>query len=278
MKWAAMLGVSRSGFYEWRKSRSQRRVRVENYDALVRRVFDANKGCYGAGRICGEIRKHGATASFDKVRRSMEKQGLRSIHLRRRQRSLTDSSKARGNSYTNLARGLNITTPFQLLSSDITYIRTEEGFEYLCQVKDVMSGLILTQNMSARMKSDLVTETIRKAAQEWNLSASCIFHSDRGSQYTSAATQELLKGLGIRQSFSRVGKPGDNAWSESFFANLKKEAVHWVHFRTREEARSAMFAYIEGYYNTKRIQKRLGYRSPMQWLEQWYRNNLETAA
>lgn len=277
-KWAAMLEVSRSGFYEWKRNCVEREARVENYDALVHKIFDENKGRYGADRICGEMRKRGASASFYKVRSSMGKQGLQSVHQRRRQRSLTDSRKARGKDYPNLARDLDIVAPFQLLSSDITYIRTQEGFVYLCQVKDVASGLILAQSMSARMKAELVTDTIRKVICRWDLPSGCIFHSDRGSQYTSTATQELLKKHGIHQSFSRVGKPGDNAWSESFFANLKKEAVHWVHFRTREEACSAMFAYIEGYYNTKRIQKRLGYLSPMQWLEQWNRNNLGVAA
>jgi putative transposase len=77
----------------------------------------------------------------------------------------------------------------------------------------------------------------------------------------------LLNSIKIRQSFSRVGKPGDNAWSESFFANLKKEAVHWRTFRTRQEARDAIFAYIEGFYNSRRIQKRLGYMSPAGWLK-----------
>jgi len=90
--------------------------------------------------------------------------------------------------------------------------------------------------------------------------------------------KDLLSSNGLLQSYSRVGKPGDNSWSESFFANLKKEAVHWVHFKKREEARDAMFAYIEGFYNTKRIQRRLGYLSPMQWLEEWRRNNLISAA
>lgn len=274
-----MLKVSRSGFYEWKKRRTERDARSKKYGTLVHRIFDENRGCCGADRICGEMRKRGVTASFNKVRRSMEEQGLKSVHQRSRQRSLTDSSKSRGEGYPNLTCGLDKpAAPFQLLSSDITYIRTREGFMYLCQVKDVVSGFILAQSMSARMKSELVTDAIRKAAHRWGLPPGCIFHSDRGSQYTAAATQELLKSRGIRQSFSRVGKPGDNAWSESFFANLKKEAVHWAHFRTREEARDAMFAYIEGYYNTKRIQKRLGYLSPKQWLEEWYRNNLDAAA
>jgi len=108
--------------------------------------------------------------------------------------------------------------------------------------------------------------------------AGTIFHSDQGSQYTSKKVMEYLSENQIRQSFSRVGKPGDNAWSESFFANLKKEAVHWRHFKTREEARQAIFAYIEGFYNTRRIQKRLDYLSPIQWLRRWENGLLSEVA
>ena len=89
------------------------------------------------------------------------------------------------------------------------------------------------------------------------------------TQYTAKATQKLLKKSGFQQSFSRAGKPGDNAWSESFFSILKKEAVHWRHFQTREETRQAIFQYIEGFYNTRRVQKRLGYLSPMEWLNKY---------
>jgi len=175
-------------------------------------------------------------------------------------------------------RGMDITEPFQVLSSDISYIRTGEGFDYLCQIFDVTSGIVLAESMDKHMKAELVSKTIRKAQRRWILPEDCIFHSDRGSQYTSEEVKNLLASSGIRQSFSRVGKQGDNAWSESFFANLKKEAVHWRHFRTREEARQKIFAHIEGFYNTKRAQERLGYLSPMQWLEQWNECRLESVA
>jgi putative transposase len=128
------------------------------------------------------------------------------------------------------------------------------------------------------MKTDLVIETIKKAKKRWNLPAGCIHHSDLGSQYTSEAVAKLLQEYGIRQSFSRVGKPGDNAWSESYFANLKKEAVHWSHFQTRREARQAIFAYTEGFYNTRRIQKRLGYLSPIEWLNYYHELVSESVA
>ena len=136
-----------------------------------------------------------------------------------------------------------------------------------------MGGVVLLYSTSEHLKSSLVEEAIHRALQSWAIPAGCIFHSDRGSQYTAVTVKELLMRNGIHQSFSRVGKPGDNAWSESFFANLKKESVHWVHFKTRSEAREAMFAYIEGFYNTRRVQKRLGYLSPIEWLNNWYSEN-----
>ena len=114
-----------------------------------------------------------------------------------------------------------------------------------------------------------IKKRLRRRFKRWNIPEGCIFHSDRGSQYTSAEVKNLLIKEGLRQSFSRVGTPGDNSWSESFFANMKKEAVHWVYFKTRAEARQKMFEHIEGFYNTRRIQKRLGYISPNQWLMRW---------
>ena len=251
----------------------QREEKLSAYVALVRSVFEEGEGAYGAERISGVMRRMGHKASFGKVKSCMYKERLTSIHNRRRSQSLTDSRKSRGSDYLNLTEGIEASRPFQIISSDISYIRTGEGYEYLCHVRDVKSGMVLSYSMSERMKSCLVEQAVCKALECWNIPADCIFHSDRGSQYTSAAVRELLSQNGIRQSYSRVGKPGDNAWSESFFANLKKESVHWVQFKTREEARQGMFAYIEGFYNTRRAQKRLGYLSPMMWLDNWYREN-----
>ena len=268
-KWAKHIGVSRSGYYNWKRTRDMREKREREYADQVRTAFISGEGTYGANRVCGKLRQKGFPCSFYKVREYMDIQGLHTIHRKRRQKSLTDSRRARGDGYFNLTKGLDIHSPFQVLSSDISYIRTGEGFEYLCQIKDVKSGIILAQSMEHHMRAELVIKTIRKATKRWDIPVGCIFHSDRGSQYTSEDVRNLLTKEGLRQSFSRVGMPGDNSWSESFFANLKKEAVHWVHFRTRAEARQKLFAYIEGFYNTRRVQKRLGYISPMQWLMRW---------
>jgi len=195
------------------------------------------------------MRREGLPASYNTVKRIFDEEDLKSIHCRRRQRSLTDSRKPKGKELKNLTQDLDIKEPFQLLSSDISYIRTAEGFDYLCQLRDVHTNAVLAETQSSRMKKDLLIETIERVMNRWNLPENVIFHSDRGSQCTAKEVVDKITGYGWKQSFSRVGKPGDNAWSESFFAILKKEIVHWRVYKTREEARKAIFGYIEVFYN-----------------------------
>ena len=253
------------------------RDRRQEKESIIRKkvidlFHDEGQGTYGAERICGCMRRDGFSASYAVVKRIMDKEGLKSIHCRRRQRSLTDSRKSRSDTYKNLTIGLEVTRPFQVLSSDISYIRTGEGFDYLCQVRDVMTNTVLGECHSQTMKAELVLQTIKMAQSKWRLPKDSIFHSDRGSQYTAKDVMKQIADYGWQQSFSRVGKPGDNSWSESFFSILKKEIIHWRFYKTREEARQKVFEYIEVFYNRKRGQKRLGYLSPVQYLKQWQHN------
>jgi len=151
------------------------------------------------------------------------------------------------------------------MASDITYLRTGEGFMYLCTVKDIVTGEVLGEYMSDRMTKELVVNAIQAAQGRNGFLDGCVFHSDRGSQYTSGEVKKFLRLNGIRQSFSRTGMPGDNSWSESFFATLKKELIHWKHYGTKESVREAVFEYIHCFYNGVRIQKRLGYMSPREY-------------
>jgi putative transposase len=139
-KWAACLDVSTSAYYDWLANKDERDERQEKYTEAIKRIFDKSGKTYGVDRICGCLRKEGYTASYKRVKKMMDELGLVSLHRRRRQRSLTDSRKARGPGYPNLVQNLDITKPFQVISSDISYIRTAEGFEYLCTVKDVVTG------------------------------------------------------------------------------------------------------------------------------------------
>ena len=197
----------------------------------------------------------------------MEELDITSIHNRHKTRSLTDSRKSKGKNHINLLIDKEIEKPYEAICSDITYLRSGEGWLYLCTVKDIATGVVLGEATSERMKKELVIQAFLNAQARHNLPRGTIFHSDQGSQYTSKAFRKLLKLYGIKQSFSRIGKPGDNAWAESFFAILKKECIHFRHFPTRELLQQAVFAWIEGFYNTRRIQARLGYLTPCQYLE-----------
>ena len=127
-------------------------------------------------------------------------------------------------------------------------------------------------------ETELVLETIKAAQNKWHLPAGVIWHNDRGSQYTAQTVMNQIAGYGWKQSFSRVGKPGDNAWSESFFSILKKEIIPWHLYPTRDEARQRIFEYIEVFYNRQRAQRRLGYLSPVQYLKQWQQKHLPAVA
>jgi putative transposase len=277
-KWAEKLGVSMSGYYTWLHEWTQRQTTDDIRREKVIAVFNEGQGVYGADRICGILRRDGNSASYPVVKRIMSQECLQSCHCRRRQRSLTDSRKSRGAEYKNLTKGLEIERPFQVLSSDISYIRTGEGFDYLCQIRDVYSNTVLASCQAENMKQELVLKTLKAAQNRWRLPPGVIFHSDRGSQYTAADVMAQVANYGWKQSFSAVGKPGDNAWSESFFSVLKKEIVHWRFYPTREAARQAIFEYIEEFYNRRRVQKRLGYLSPIQFLNAWIQRNLLCSA
>ena len=277
-KWAEKLGVSTSGFYAWQHDHNRRKTSGDALRKKVISVFEEGQGVYGAERICGIFRRNGDSASYPVVKRIMAQEGLQSCHCRRRQRSLTDSRKARGEVYKNLTKGLEIERPFQVLSSDISYIRTGEGFDYLCQICDVYSNTVLASCEAENMKQELILSTLKAAQDRWRLPSGVIFHSDRGSQYTATDVMGQIAAYGWKQSFSAVGKPGDNAWSESFFSILKKEIVHWRFYPTREAARQAIFEYIEVFYNRRRVQKRLGYLSPIQFLTAWNKRALPCSA
>jgi len=195
----------------------------------------------------------------------MAEMGLSSIHNRHKARSLTDSRKARGEGYVNLVKGKNFDKPLQAVCSDITYLKSGEGWLYQCVVKDIVTKRIIGEATSETLKKGLVIRAFLNAQARHKLAPGAIFHSDRGSQYTSKGFMDTLKLYGIAQSFSRVGMPGDNAWAESFFATLKKECIHFRHFATRERLRATIFAWTGGFYSTRRVQAGLGYMTPQEY-------------
>jgi putative transposase len=264
-KWAAFFQVTRSGYYAYIERRERREQENATSRTEIKKIFDDSGGTYGPDRICGILRRKGKKASYGKVSKFMADMGLVSVHNRHKTRSLTDSRKARGSGYPNLVRGQVFEAPHQAVCSDITYLKSGEGWLYLCTVKDIVTGEILGEATSENMRKELVIQAFVNAQARHSLKPGSIFHSDRGSQYTSKEFMDMLKLYGIKQSFSRVGMPGDNAWAESFFATLKKECIHFRHFATRDELRQTVFAWIESFYNTRRVQARLGYLPPREY-------------
>lgn len=277
-KWVGFLQVSRSGYYAYMKRRDEVLAKRERLSERIRSLFTESNGTYGPGRICGLLRKENKKASYRKVSKIMSEMKLSSIHNRHKTRSLTDSRKSRGSEYKNLIRGNQYDKPRKVICSDITYLKNPEGWQYLCIVKDIVSGEILGESMSRSMKKELVIQAFLNAQARHMLAPGIIYHSDRGSQFTSQEFMELLKINGIKQSFSRVGMPGDNAWAESFFATLKKECVHYRQFKNCDEQNDYIFAWIEGFYNSRRVQARLGYMSPREYYNSINTKEAESAA
>ncbi len=274
-KWAKATGVSRSGYYTWLEERSKREARRNALVKTVDRVFHKKgKGHYGAERVCGVIRLEGGKASFGKVKAIMDEHKWVSSHCKRRSKGTTDSRKARGLELKNLVKGLKITQAFQVLASDISQISTPEGNEYLCQILDVWTNVVLGYAQQSRKTADIVLKAMASTQGRWQIPKGIIFHSDRGSQYTAKEVMAQISAYGLQLSFSDVGKPGDNAWSESFFSILKKEIIHQQPCLSREEARVRIFEYIETFYNPSRAQKRLGYLSPIEFMRKSQHENM----
>jgi len=261
------LLIGRTSYYAWLRNREVAEKRKEHLKKRIKEEFAESRGTYGPDRILAELRKTGERLGRVKCRDLMKEMALSSCHNRHKTRSLTNSKKARGEGYPNILRDQEFPIAARMgLTSDITYLKTGEGFMYHCVIRDIVTGDVLGDHMADRMTKDLVLNAILGMLARHDLAKGCIFHSDRGSQYTSKAVMGLLQQYGLRQSFSRVGMPGDNAWSESFFATMKKELIHWTHYETKEAVRAAVFEYIYCFYNVTRIQKRLGYMSPREYL------------
>lgn len=275
-KWAKLLQVSTSGYYTWKLQVDQRRADQDRYVQKIKDFFDDGLGTYGVKRICGLLRQSGETASYHRVARLMNDAGLISSLRCRRPKSLTDSRNARQKDYPNLVKH-QVFQPFDALSSDISQLTLPTGKAYVCQIRDLTSNLVLAHQVAEHMDTELVLKTLKQAHQRWRISEHCIFHSDRGSQYTAKAVSKLVNQYHWRRSFSALGRPGDNAWSESFFAIFKKELIYQNKFSDLETLRVGVFEYIELFYNNKRAQARLDYLSPVKWLDQYYQASQKVA-
>lgn len=258
-----VLEVSKSGYYAWKK-RSKSRQRINNEALLIeiRRVFIDNDSDYGSPRIWNELNNvQGVRCSENRVARLMREEGLAAIH-RRKFKATTNSKHSWPIAPNLLERKFDVDEPNKIWVTDITYIWTWEGWLYLSFVLDLYSRGVVGLAMSNRITDDLTQSALKQAIGRRNPLAGLIHHSDRGSQYASGDYQALLKEHGITPSMSRKGDCWDNAVAESFLHTLKVEKVNRYRFKTRDEAKSKIFEYIEMYYNQKRTHSSLGYLSP----------------
>ena len=255
--------VSASGYYEWRGRLAPVTANRRNRLAvLIATVFTDSDGTYGHRRIHAQLARWGEHAGPELVRALMRELGLVACQPRPWRHSLTAADAAPAPIPDLVRRDFTAPAPGQKMVGDITYIPTWEGWLYLATVIDCHTRAVIGWAIDDNYKTPLISAAIRMAARNHDLAPAAIFHSDRGSNYTSAEFAGVLSGLGIRQSVGRTGICYDNALAESFFAALKTERVHRTQYPTREHARRDIARYIEFRYNTFRLHSALGYKTP----------------
>jgi transposase InsO family protein len=267
-----VLGVSASGYYGWRNRPLSARAR-ENQKLTVEiaEVHEASRKTYGSPRIYEELIARGRQMSKNRVARLMRAGKIAA--KRKKQRKITTDSRHDYPIAPNLLnRNFTAECPNQKWVCDITYIPTAEGWLYLAAVMDLFSRKIVGWAMEATLESCLVEKAFRMAAKNRQPPKGLLHHSDRGSQYAGDLYRSLLADYNIIVSMSRTGNCYDNAAMESFFSTLKCDQVHAQNYQTRQEAKTDIFGYIEGFYNPVRRHSSLGYLSPLEFERRYYKN------
>lgn len=258
------LEVSTSAFYEW--SIAQRKPRSDRGDAevkaSVRKVFDDSRQTYGKRRIKEKLAQQGKIIGLESVSKLMKEENLvpRTV---KKFRQTTDSDHQYPVAPNRLADGFTVDAPNKVWSTDFTYIRTDEGWLYLCVFLDIFSRRIVGSATSHRINAQLALSALEAAIGRRNPPEGLVVHSDRGSQFCSRASRAFCASNGVQQSMGKTGSAYDNAITETFFSTLKKELIHGQRFKTRKEAAAAIFEHIEVFYNRTRMHSSLGYRSPV---------------
>jgi len=258
-----VLGIHRSGFYAWLKNPLSRRAREDaRLVEHIRHFWNESNGAYGSPRIFLDLREVGVSCGRNRVAKLMRENGISAVPKRRRPNSsYVHPEKAQSNI---LDREFNHDQLDTAWVTDITYIRTWEGWLYLAAVMDLASRRIIGWSMQRTIHRDLVLQALLSAVWRRRPQQPVIVHSDQGSQYASDDWVRFCDEHNLVRSMSRRGNAYDNAAMESFFASLKKERVRRRTYRTIAEARADVFDYIEVFYNRKRRHEHLGGMSPVE--------------
>ncbi len=268
------LGVSKSGFYEWRsRPESVTAERRKKLALIIKKIFDDSEGTYGYRRIAAQLARQGTVAGAELVRKLMRELGLVACQPRPWRPSTTVQGQA-GPIPDLVRRDFSAETPGAKVVGDITYIPTWEGWLYLATAIDCATRKVIGWAMGDNYRTPLITAAIEMAARNIDLPGGAIFHSDRGSNYTSGEFAAVLERLQIRQSVGRTGICFDNSLAESFNAALKVERVHRTAYPTRKKAREDIARYIELRYNRTRLHSALAYRTPQEALDEYLNQQL----
>ena len=270
----AWLEVSKSGYYEWRsRPESATARRRAELKLVIRKAFDDSDGTYGHRRVWSQLARWGVRAGLELVRALMRELGLVACQPRP-WRPVTTRQGQAGPVPDLVNRDFTADAPGRKMVGDITYIPTWQGWVYLATVIDCATRRVAGWAMDDNYRTPLITSAIEMAARNLDLPADAVFHSDRGSNYTSAEFAASLERLGIRQSVGRTGICYDNALAESFNAALKVERVHRTAYPTRKKAKEDIARYIELRYNRTRLHSGLGYRTPQEALDEYLNRQL----
>ncbi len=263
-----VLSVTPQGYHAWKKrSPSARAVANEVLLVEIRASHARSKRSYGSPRVCRQLRRQGHCVGENRVARLMAKDGLRAKRSKR-YRVTTDSRNTKVVHENVLARDFAVGSPDRAWAGDITYLWTKEGWLYLAVVLDIGTRRVIGWSLRETLQTALVTSALDMALGARPITPGLICHSDRGSQYGSEDVEAMLERYRLTGSMSRKGNCWDNAVVESFFASLKTELVAGVRWETRREAKSAVVAWIEGWYNRERLHSTLGYLSPVEYENQ----------
>ena len=273
-----VLGVSPSGFWAWaNRPPSARAIADADLAATIREIHTQSRGTYGVPRVHAELRYGGTRCGRKRVARLMRAAGLEGVHRRRFVRTtVRDRDAAPAPDLVN--RTFAAAAPDRLWVADITYVPTWAGFLYVAVVVDACSRMVVGWSMAGHLRTELILDALDMALARRRPGAGLIHHSDQGTQYTSLAFGRRAREAGIALSMGSVGDCFDNAMAESFFASLETELLDRTTFRTRADARLAVFDYIEAFYNPRRRHSALDYLSPADFERRYRSSQTITAA
>lgn len=268
IRMCTVLEVSENGYYNWRKrGKSQRNQDDEQLAERIEDAYKNNRGVYGSPRIHAELKEQGIHCGRKRIAQLMRERNI-SAGRKRRKAKKTDSNHNSPIAPNLLERDFTADAPNKKWMTDMTFIATSEGWLYLAGVIDAYSRRLIGWAMGSEHDAELVKQALQMALSMRQPGAGLIHHSDQGSEYASKSYQEMLHQHHIHISMSRKGDCYDNAMIESFWGTLKEECFSLEIFRTRKEAKTALFEYIEVFYNRKRKHSSLGYLSPVDYEKQ----------